>query len=205
MSCPMATLSSVSWARWRSRQVAWPSRVTPAMRRTSMRSGWVAAAWASFSGWVGRFSAAEGGRTSRSMARATPCTSSGQAREDRSESRLVGSVRGPWPKAVSMPSCSMLDRAVGSVGVPSWVARAGSISMSRVVWTRANRRGGCSQPAAATCFSASMRQSRSGLLMIPLVGVLSVTSVIVACGGGVRRVEGVWLCAAWTARLGFGR
>ena len=87
MSLPVATASSLSWSRWRSRQIDAPSRSTatragrPAVRvggerrrpRPRRRAG--------------RSRSASGGTTIRSIAKAQPSTSSGQASRPSSVSR----------------------------------------------------------------------------------------------------------------------
>ena len=115
MSSPRATWSSRSWARWRSRQRLWPSRVTATSRRTSWRFGWAASASTADSAWTGRSRSASGGTTIRSTARAAPTTLSGQAIPPSSDSRLE--VRG-------RSSCSMALRAPSARSAPlSWASQ----------------------------------------------------------------------------------
>ena len=57
-----------------------PSRRTATSSRTSLRSGWAARCLGGLLGASGRSRSASGGTTMRSIARATPSTSAGQAR-----------------------------------------------------------------------------------------------------------------------------
>src|SRR5580765_4074886 len=172
MSAPEATWSSLSLARWRSRQIAPPARVTATSSRTSWRSGWAASASTARRGSLGRSRSAAGGTTTRSTAMAHPMTLSGQAIRPSSDSRS---------EVFGSPSCSTAVRAPGSRSVGPRLPRIdGSATTSSAVSTSANSRGFWSQPAAATWRSVSSAARASG----SVTGVLGLaTATIVPYAG----------------------
>ncbi len=98
-------------------------------------------------GAPGRSRSASGGTTIRSIAKAHPSTSGGQARRPSSVSSELVAGRPSCSTALSAPSARS--------AVPICPRRWGSRASRSAVRTRAKSRGGWSQPAAATWRSAS--------------------------------------------------
>ena len=134
-----------------------PSRSTATTSRTSWRSGCSASQRSASASSCGMSCSTAGGSISRSTASAAPSTSAGQTMpaEQLVEGRVLGQL-------------VLVDRreAAGRVRRPrpSSAASWGSRRSRSAVSTRANRRGGWSQPAAAACRSMS-RVSRSSRRM----------------------------------------
>ena len=147
MSLPVATASSESWSRWRSRQIDVPSRRTATTRRTSLRSGW-AARWSTAPRRVpaGRARPPAARPCARSRRRSRPPRPARRAA--RAGSRGSSSSAGPparWPSG----------RPRRGRRAPSARAAAARAASRSAVRTSAKSRAGWSQPAAATWRSVS--------------------------------------------------
>src|SRR3954452_840847 len=149
--------SSSGWVRSRATPCWVPLRSTPTTTRISCAAGCAATAAAASASSSGRSTSAEAGRNVRTVATATPNTSSGHSMPSRSARRSPEGRKVSFSIAVRAPGAA--PSAV--VRRPSERARSGSAAARASVSTSANSRGGTSQPDSPAWCSSSTRAATS--------------------------------------------